>query len=131
MNIGGNIVELAIETNKIDWWFWAITLVFIIIALFGWLAAYYAVMAISGIHVLYFVQRDGKSAFTTQVRIFYFVVTLLGLWTAIRLPIFILLFLGTVMVTFTGRCILALILKMMPWNKNIPEGASCEIKQQP
>lgn len=124
-------MELAIETKKIDWWFWATTLVFIIIALFGWLAAYYAVMAISGIHVLYFVLRDGKSAFTTQVRIFYFVVTLLGLWTAIRLPIFILLFLGTVMVTFTGRCILALILKMMPWNKYMPEGASCEIKQQP
>ena len=30
------MMELAIETNKIDWWFWAITLVFILIALFGW-----------------------------------------------------------------------------------------------
>lgn len=123
-------MELAIETNKTDWWFWAATLVFIIIALFGWAAAYYAVMVISGIQVLYFVQRDGKLAFTTQVRIFYFAVTLLGLWTLIRFPIFILLLLGTVMVTFTGRCILAVILKMMPWNKDMPEGASCEIKQK-
>jgi hypothetical protein len=131
MNIGGEMMAFAIETNKIDWWFWAITLLFIIIALFGWVPAYYAVMAISGIHVLYFVQRDGNLAFTTQVRIFYFVVTLLGLWTLIRFPIFILLLLGTVMVTFTGRCILARILKMMPWNKDMPEGASCEIKQQP
>lgn len=123
-------MELAIETGKIDWWFWAILLTFILIALFGWIPAYYAVMAISGIQVLYFAQRDGSWAFTTQVRILYFVVTLPALWTIIRFPLFILLLLGTAMVTFTGRCVLALMLKQMPWNKHLPEGASCEIKPQ-
>jgi hypothetical protein len=34
---------------------------------------------------------------------------------------------GTVMVTFTGRCFIALVLKQMPWNKNLASGASCEI----
>jgi hypothetical protein len=123
-------MELVIETNKIDWWFWAITLAFILIALFGWVPAYYVVMVISGIHVLYFVQRDGSWAFTTQVRLFYFATTLVALWTLIRFPWFILLLIGTAMVTFTGRCVLALILKKMPWNKGLPEGASCELKPQ-
>jgi hypothetical protein len=59
----------------------------------------------------------------------YFLVTLLGFWTAIRFPLFLLLLIGTAMVTFTRRCILALILKRMPWNKELPEGASCEIPQ--
>jgi len=78
--------------------------------------------------VLYFAIRDGNWAFTTQVRVLYFAVTLFAIWTAIRFPLFILLLLGTAMVTFTGRCILALMLKQMPWNKGLHEGASCEIK---
>ena len=123
-------MELSIETNKIDWWFWAIILAFILIALFGWIPAYYVVMIISGIQVFYFAQRDGGWAFTTQVRILYFAATLVALWTVIRFPWFILLLLGTAMVTFTGRCALALILKKMPWNKGLPEGASCELKPQ-
>jgi hypothetical protein len=128
MNKGDSNMELAIEINKIDWWFWAIILAFILIALFGWIPAYYIVMVISGIQVLYFAQRDGSWAFTTQVRLLYFAVTLPALWTLIRFPWFILLLLGTAMVTFTGRCVLALILKKMPWNKGLPEGASCELK---
>ncbi len=122
-------MQLAIKTSKLDWWFWFITLVLILMALLGWSPAFYAVMGISGIQVIFFANRDGNQAFTTQVRIFYFVVTLPGLWAAVRFPLFILLLLGTAMVTFTGRCILALILKKMPWNKGMPEGASCDIPQ--
>ena len=113
-------MQLTIETNKIDWWFWAVTLVFILVALFGWAPAYYVVMIISLIQVAYFAQKDGMLAFATQVRIFYFAVTILALWSVIRFPLFILLLIGTTMVTFTGRCMLALVLKQMPWNKNLP-----------
>jgi hypothetical protein len=42
-------------------------------------------------------------------------------------PLYIVLFIGTVMVTFTGRCFIALVLKVLPWNKNLAPGASCEI----
>ena len=122
-------MPFTIEVNKVDWWFWFITFVLIIVALFGWVPAFFAVMGISGIQVVYFAKKDGNRAFTTQVRLFYFLVTLLGFWAAIRFPLFLLLLIGTAMVTFTGRCILALILKRMPWNKELPEGASCEIPQ--
>ena len=121
-------MELAIKTREIEWWFWAVTLAFIIFALIGWIPSYYIVMAISGIQILYFSQKEGGlMAFPTQVRIVYFAFTLFGLWAAVRLPLYIVLLIGTIMVTFTGRCFIALVLKAMPWNKNLAPGASCEI----
>jgi hypothetical protein len=121
-------MELAIKTNDIEWWFWAVTLGFIISALLGWIPGYFIVMIISGIQILYFAQKDsGLFAFPTQVRIVYFAFTLLGLWAAVRLPFYIVLLIGTLMVTITGRCFIALMLKAMPWNKHLAPGASCEI----
>ncbi len=121
-------MALAIKTKELEWWFWAVTLAFILIALVGWIPSYYIVMAISCIQILYFVQKEGGLlAFPTQVRIVYFAFTLLGVWAAVRFPIFIVLLIGTLMVTFTGRCFIALVLKAMPWNKNLVPGASCEI----
>ena len=85
-------------------------------------------MAISAIQILYFAQKeDGLMAFPTQVRVLYFALTLFGLWAAVRFPLYIVLLNGTIMVTFTGRCFIALLLKSMPWNKNLAPGASCEI----
>jgi hypothetical protein len=77
---------------------------------------------------LYFAQKENSlMAFPTQVRIVYFVFTLFGLWAVVRFPLYFVLLIGTVMVTFTGRCFIALVLKFMPWNKNTARGASCEI----
>ncbi len=121
-------MEFAVKTREVEWWFWAVTLALILIALVGWIPGYYLVMAISFAQIIYFTSKEGSwKAFPTQVRIVYFAFTLLGLWAAIRFPIFILLFVGTVMVTFTGRCFIALVLKALPWNKNLAPGASCEI----
>ena len=111
-------MEIKMEFNKIDWWFWAITFVFIIFALLGWEPGYYLVMAISALQVIYFYKRHkSMMAFDTQVRIAYFAFALLGLVQAIRFPFYILLFLGTLMVVFFDRCGIALGLKYMPWNK--------------
>ncbi len=121
-------MELAIKTKEVEWWFWVVTLAFILFALIGWIPGYYIVMAISLIQIFYFVQREGSLvAFPTQVRIAYFAFTLLGLWVAVRFPFYIVLLIGTVMVTFTGRCFIALVLKILPWNKNLAPGSSCEI----
>lgn len=121
-------MQLAIKTREVEWWFWAVTLAFIIFALIGWIPGYYIVMVISCIRILYFVKKEGGlMAFPTQVRIVYFAFTLFGLWAAVRFPFYIVLLIGTVMVTFTGRCFIALVLKVLPWNKNLAPGASCEI----
>ncbi len=88
-------------------------------------------MALSGIQILYFTKKEGSlKAFPTQVRIAYFAITLFGLWVAIRFPLYVLILIGTIMVTFTGRCAIALALKVMPWNRNVAPGTSCEIKSE-
>jgi hypothetical protein len=112
-------MELKTDTTDIRWWFWAVTLVFIVAAVAGWSSGYYIVMAISGIQVLFFLaQEKSLSAFPTQIRIVYFAFTLFGLWPQVRLFIYTILLIGTVMVTFFARCVIALVLKQMPWNRS-------------
>ena len=33
-------MELAIKTREIEWWFWAVTFAFILLALVGWIPGY-------------------------------------------------------------------------------------------
>jgi len=109
---------LKIYASDIRWWFWAITLVFIIAAVTGWTPAYLVVIIISAAQLIFFlVQEKSLSAFPVQIRVVYFAFTLFGFWPEVRLIIYILLLLGTVMVTFFGRCSIALVLKHMPWNR--------------
>jgi hypothetical protein len=111
-------MKLIMNPRDIRWWFWLVTLGFIIAALAGWTPAYYVVMALSAVQVIFFLfQEKSVSAYPVQIRIVYFAWTLLGLWPAGRLFFYILLALGTIMVTFFGRCVIALGLKLMPWNK--------------
>jgi hypothetical protein len=118
-NLEDRRMEIKISTKDISWWFWALTLVSIIVALIGWVPGYYLVIIISVIQVIFFFSREKSlMAFPVQIRIVYFASTLFGLWPAVRFPFFILLFLGTIMVTFFGKCSIALILKHMPWNSN-------------
>jgi hypothetical protein len=112
---------VIIKTSSADirWWFWAVTLVFIVAAVMGWTPGYYVVMGVSGMQVLFFLaQEKSLSAFPTQIRVVYFAFTLFGLWPEVRLIMFALLLVGTIMVTFFGRCAIALVLKQMPWNRD-------------
>ena len=111
-------MELKIDTRDVHWWFWAVTLVFIVLAVGGMTWAYAAVIAVSAVHVLFMLaQEKSLSAFPTQIRVVYFLFTLFGLWPAARWPMYLVLLLGTVMVTFFGRCAIALVLRQMPWNR--------------
>lgn len=111
-------MKFQMRPTDIRWWFWAVTLVFIVAALAGWTAGYYVVIAISGIQVLFFwAQEKSFAAFPTQIRLVYFAWALFGLWPEVRPYMYAVLLLGTVMVTFFGRCAIALMLKPMPWNR--------------
>jgi len=111
-------MKLKIELSDPFWWFWAVTLAFIVAAVAGWTPGYYIVMAISAIQVLVFLVRERSAmAFPTQIRVVYFAWTLTGLWAGGRLAFYILLLLGTIMVVFFGCCSIALVLKHMPWNR--------------
>src|SRR5690554_3227294 len=107
-------MKFIIDFKSIYWIFWFVTLVFIIAAISGCSPCYYVVMAISFIQVLFFVIKEKSLiAFPTQIRITYFLITLFGLWQEVRLYVFILLLLGTIMVTFFERCSIAAMLKYM------------------
>lgn len=111
-------MELKINAADIRWWFWAITLAFIIAAVAGWSPGYVVVMGISAVQCLFFlVQEKSMVSFPVQIRLVYFGFTLFGLWPEVRLYVYIVLLLGTITVAFFGRCSIALMLKHMPWNK--------------
>jgi hypothetical protein len=111
-------MELKINTADIRWWFWLVTLAFIVAALAGWSPGYQIVIGISALQVIFFIaQEKSLTAFPVQIRIVYFAFTLLGLWPGVRTVIYVILLLGTIMVTFFGRCSIALVLKHMPWNR--------------
>lgn len=112
-------MKLKISINSIEWWFWTVTLVFIVSAISGWSPGYYVVIGISLFQVVYFtLKTKSLISFDTQVRIVYFAIILLGLWSSVRLVVYIIMLLGTLMVVFFDRCSIALILKKMPWNKS-------------
>lgn len=108
-------MELKTNPSDIRWWFWFVTLAFIAASVAGVPWAHWPVIAISGLQVLFFLaQEKSLASFATQIRVVYFVFTLFGLWPATRLPMYVLLLVGTFMVTFFGRCAIALVLKKMP-----------------
>ena len=120
-------MKLKIDVRSIEWWFWAVTLVFIIAALFGWTPGYKAVIVVSLVQILFIAARTSSAfSFPSQVRIVYFAYTLLGLWEAGRFLCYVLLAVGTVLVVFFDRCGIALVLKQMPWNKGA-ENPQCKL----
>ena len=115
------MVKIKMDIQKPDWWLWAITSLFILLALLGWGPGYYLVMLISAFQIIYFsVRHKNLVAFDAQVRIVYFAFTLIGLIDAIRFPFYALMFPATMMAVLFDRCSIALALKHMPWNKRPP-----------
>jgi hypothetical protein len=111
-------MQLKIDVMDIRWWFWTITMAFIIAAVTGWIPGYYVVMGISAAQVLFFLlQEKNLASFPVQIRVVYFFLSLFGLWPHGRLFIYLVLLLGTGMVVLFGRCSIALVLKIMPWNR--------------
>jgi len=120
-------MKLKMDVTGIEWWFWTITLLGIIAALAGWTPGYVAVIAVSLAQTVFFAVRTGSAlSFPTQVRIVYFAYTLLGFWEAGRVPAYALLAAGTLMVVLFDRCGIALVLKLMPWNKGA-ENPQCKL----
>ena len=121
------MMKLKIDVSSLEWWFWSITLVFIIAALTGWTSGYSAVIMISLVQTIYIGVRTGSAiSFPSQVRIVYFAYTLLGFWPAGRFYCYAILAIGTVMVVLFDRCGIALVLKRMPWNKEA-ENPQCKL----
>lgn len=113
------IMKSKIDIESLNWWFWFLNLVFIVAAISDWTAGYYLTMIVSLLNWLNCLLKEKSlAAFPAQIRLVYFLVTLTGFWPQGRFYIYVLLLIGTFMVTFLGKCSIALLLKYMPWNKN-------------
>lgn len=111
-------MKFKIAPNTIQWWYWAVTLVAMIVGLAGWREGFWLVMFVSAIQVGHFWASKGFAAFPTQVRTVYFVLTVIAFFDPTTM-FFAALLVGTIMVTFFDRCIIARVLVRMPWNKGI------------
>ena len=112
-------MKLAINYKSVEWWFWPFTLGFMIAGITGWVPGYYFVIGISGVQVIYFTLiKKSLIAFPTQVRIVYFIFTVIGLYDPTRIFYMIMAF-STAMVVLFDRCVLARVLVKMPWNKDV------------
>jgi hypothetical protein len=79
---------------------------------------FYGVIVISIIQTIEYILLKGVFAFPSQVREVYAVFVLVALFDPTRI-IYWMLLVGTFMVTFFGRCIIARVLAVMPWNKGV------------
>lgn len=111
-------MKFKIDARSIYWWYWALTLVAMIAGLAGWREGFWIVMIVSAIQTLHFWASSGFAAFPTQVRTVYFAFTVLAFFDPTRI-LYAALLVGTFMVTFFDRCIIARVLVHMPWNKGV------------
>ena len=122
-------MKLAINPASREWWYWALTLVCMVTGLAAnymagdqavQLSAYgfYGVIAISVVQTIEYIVRTGAFSFPSQVREVYTALVIIALFDPTRIFYWMLL-VGTVMVTFFGRCTIARVLVMMPWNKGV------------
>ena len=111
-------MKLQIRYRSLEWWYWFVTLVAMIVGLSGFVEGFYAVVIVSIIQVAHFTVTRHFSDFQTQVRFVYALFTIIALFDPTRIFYWALL-LGTIMVTFFDRCIIARFLVHMPWNRNV------------
>ncbi len=122
-------MKLAINLQSREWWYWALTLACMVTGLAGnymqgeqmvQLSAYgfYGVIIISVIQTIEYIFLKGAFSFPSQVREVYTAFVMIALFDPSRIFYWMLL-VGTLMVTFFGRCIIARVLVMMPWNNGV------------
>lgn len=111
-------MKLSIDLKSLKWWYWFVTLVAMITGLSGVHEGFYVVIAVSVVQFVHFVISNGFAAFPTQVRFVYAIFVIVALFDPSRIFYWALL-VGTVMVTFFDRCIIARVLVLMPWNKGV------------
>ncbi len=122
-------MKLAINLKSREWWYWALTLVCMLVGLSAnymsgdempQISAYgfYGVIMISVVQTIEYILLKGVFTFPSQVREVYTLFVIIALFDPTRIFYWMLL-VGTIMVTFVGRCIIARVLVMMPWNKGV------------
>ena len=110
-------MKLQIDFKSLGWWYWFVTLIAMILGLSGVVEGFIVVILVSIAQTVHFSISRGFTAFPTQVRFVYGLFTIIAWFDPTRIFYWALL-IGTIMVVFFDRCVIARVLILMPWNKN-------------
>lgn len=106
--------------RTIAWWYWLITVGFLIWELASQRWGAQLAIGLCLIQILHFGRRQGSLvAFPLQVRIVYLSLLLLALWEPLRFIYWIQL-IGTSAMVLINYCFLARCLSLLPWNRTEP-----------
>ena len=109
----------VIHPDSLEWWIWPVIFVFLLSGMLGWQKGFYVVIAISAIQSVYFIVKEKSlRVFPSQVRFVYLLFTIIGMFDPTHIW-YGLMTLSTFMVAFFDKCLLARMLILMPWNKNV------------
>ena len=112
-------MKLVMKWQEPDWWFWPGTFVLILLGLFGWVEALAWAVLLNGVQVLYFMVRERSLvSFPVQVRVMFFAMMALAMVDPTRI-FFAALAVGSAMVAFFDRCMIARVLVHAPWNRDV------------
>ena len=112
-------MKLILKWHEPDWWFWPVTLGLILIGLFGWQEGFLWAVIVNALQVGYFVIRERSlTAFSVQVRLVFFALVALAMLDPTRI-LFAMLGVGSAMVAFFDRCLIARVLVLAPWNRDV------------
>lgn len=110
--------------NKISWWLWLATVIFLTAGVFGWTPGFYIAILLAVFQLIYFsITEERFSAFPVQIRIAFLLVVLIPLWEPLRFLYWIPVA-GIWVLVLTGYCLMARILSLVPWNRKEPLSAS-------
>ena len=109
----------VIHPGSLEWWFWPVIFSFLLSGMLEWPQGFYVVIGISAFQSAYFIIKEKSfRSFPSQVRFVYFLFTIIGLFDPTHIW-YGLMTLSTFMVAFFDKCLLARMLILMPWNRNV------------
>ena len=112
-------MRLTIKYQTLDWWFWAVIGATIGLGLIGISWGYPAALLASAANLVYFIARDRSLvSFPVQVREVWLAFMLIAMLPGMGW-LYVLLFIGMILVVFFDRCAIARMLVLMPWNKGV------------
>jgi len=113
-----------IEYRELSWWYWLITVSLLTSGLVGYLPGFWLATGFTLFQLIHFVIADRSiRSFPVQVRFWYLVFLLI----CIPEPLQVLYWLptiGTWAQIFTGYCMMARLVSLLPWNRSEPFSAA-------
>lgn len=108
------------RTKTVAWWYWLVTVAFLVVAVTGNPLGLYAAVSLCSVQVFHYgVRHRSVAAFPVQVRIAYLGLLLLSQAPGGQIILWVQL-LGTTAMVTVNYCLLARVLSLMPWNRDAP-----------